>query len=237
MGATLTYLGHSTFSVKTPGGKTLFIDPWLEGNPRCPEALKKAAACDVMLITHGHFDHTSDVIPLAQAHKPQVVGIFELCSFFGGKGVENLNPMSKGGTLEVAGIKVTLTHAQHSSSLVDDGKAVYAGEPVGFVVEFEDGRRLYHAGDTNIFGDMRLIAEIYRPELALLPICGRFTMSPLEAAHACRLMDESVKKVIPIHYATFPLLTGTPEALRKELKGLKLSTEVIALEPGQSHTM
>lgn len=230
-GVEIKYLGHSTFTIRSPKGKTILIDPWVQGNPACPDEHKKLGKIDIMAITHGHFDHISDAITIAKEHKSTVVANWEICHWLGSKGVENCSGMNKGGAQVVEGIKFTMTHAQHSSGIVDeDGSLVYGGEPGGYVIEFENGFRIYHAGDTNIFSDMKLVAEIYKPELVMLPIGDWFTMSPLEASYACRFL--SPKYVIPIHYATFPILTGTPEQLRELTKDMK-EMEILALKPGE----
>lgn len=229
---TLTWLGHATFAVRSVSGKRVIIDPWIMGNPACPQELKRVEGVDILLCTHGHFDHIGDAVEIARRYKPKVVGIFELCHWMGRKGVENTFSMNKGGTLEVDGIAVTMVHADHSCGILeDDGTIVYGGEGVGYVVRFENGFKLYHAGDTALFGDMKLIGEIYRPDVALLPIGDLYTMSPREAAYAIRLLG--VKRVIPMHYGTFPALTGTPEALREAASDVE-GLEVIALRPGQT---
>jgi len=227
----ITWLGHSTFKIQSPGGKIVVIDPWVSSNPACPESLKQFDRIDVMLLTHGHGDHTGDAVDLAQKHQPHVVAIYELAQWMAFKGSRNVTGMNKGGTVSVEGIKVTMVHAEHSSAAIEGERILYLGEPVGLVVEFENGFRLYHAGDTAVFGDMKLIADLYAPDLAILPIGGVFVMTPKEAALACRLLN--VKKVIPIHYATFPILTGTPEELKRltqDIQGL----EIYALKPGET---
>jgi L-ascorbate metabolism protein UlaG (beta-lactamase superfamily) len=226
----LTWLGHATFAVRSVTGKRLLIDPWVMGNPACPKELKQVEGVDILLCTHGHFDHIGDAVEIARRHKPKVVGIFELCHWMSRKGVENTFSMNKGGTLEVDGIAVTMVHADHSCGILeDDGTIVYGGEGVGYVVRFENGFKLYHAGDTALFGDMRLIGELYRPDVALLPIGDLYTMSPREAAYAIRLLG--VKRVIPMHFGTFPALTGTPDALREAARDVE-GLQIIALEPG-----
>ncbi|MBI2956529.1 MAG: metal-dependent hydrolase, partial [Acidobacteria bacterium] len=224
-GVKLTWLGHGTFKAETQG-KTVLIDPWVEGNPACPAKLKFFDRIDTMLITHGHFDHIADAVALAKKHKPAVVAIWETCQWLASKGVENLVDMNKGGTVKVGDLLVTMVHADHSCGILDDGRIIYGGDPCGYVVRFPGGLTLYHAGDTNVFGDMKIIAELYQPSLACLPIGDHYTMSPREAAYALRLLG--VKAVIPMHYGTFPILTGTPDALRQMTKDIP-GLEIIAL--------
>lgn len=230
-GNKLTWLGHSTFKITTSSGKVIVIDPWVMGNPACPDALKQFDRIDVMLITHGHFDHIGDAVELARKHKPKIVAIYEVCAWLESKGVANTLPMNKGGTQKVDEIEATMVHAVHSCGILDEGKIVYGGEACGYIVRLPGGMVLYHAGDTNVFSDMELIARLYAPELACLPIGDLFTMSPREAALAIRLLN--VKHVVPMHFGTFPLLTGTPATLRsltEDIAGL----DIHALKPGES---
>lgn len=231
-GNKLKYFGHSAFSVTTPSGQVALIDPWIMTNPVCPDAAKKLSRVDVIFLSHAHSDHLGDLLAIAKEHKPQLVAIFETCVWLGGKGHEKeIRPMGKGGTQRVGEFEVTMTHAFHSNSIDQSSPVVYAGEPAGLIIRLPGGVTLYHAGDTAVFGDMKLIAELYKPDLAMLPIGDLFTMGPREAAHAIRLLG--VKHVIPMHYATFPALTGTPDALRKEASGID-GLEIHALKPGET---
>lgn len=230
-GTRINYLGHSTFRFVTAGGEQIIIDPFLTDNPQTPEELKQVGDADTILITHGHFDHFADAIPLAQSTGATVVANFEIFSYLQGQGVENAMPLNKGGTAQVGGIKVTAVNAFHSSSIqTGDGSSIYGGEPMGYVIEFESGFKLYHAGDTAVFGDMALIGELYSPDLALLPIGNQVVMSPFEAAHAARLLG--VRHVVPIHYGTFPFIPGTPEEFQKHLDEIAPDVTVHVMQPG-----
>jgi len=225
-----TWLGHATFLLVSPGGKRILFDPWVTGNPTSPEAAKKLGALDLMLITHGHADHTGDAVAIARSSSAQVVAPFELSEWLQQKGLKNVIGMNPGGTLNLLGLSITMVQAVHSSSVEEDGKTIYLGLATGYVVRFEDGLTIYFAGDTAVFGDMRLIAEMYAPSIAFLPIGDLYTMGPEQAAKACELL--SVKQVVPMHYGTFPVLTGTPEKLR-ELVAPK-GVQVMELKPGET---
>jgi L-ascorbate metabolism protein UlaG (beta-lactamase superfamily) len=226
----ITWLGHGTFQLVLPGDETLILDPWTDGNPAYPKdfAINR---CDTILISHGHFDHIHDAIPLWKKFRPRVVAIYETCNWLERKGVDTCRQMNKGGSQQVGAVTVTMTHAVHSCGISDDdGMIVYGGEAAGYVLRFDDGRTAYFAGDTNVFMDMRLIAELYKPDLAFLPIGDLFTMSPREAAVASRLLEAPV--VIPMHFGTFPALTGRPDALQKLAK----DTKIWELQPGKTVT-
>ena len=223
----LTWLGHASFRFDSPGGKRIYVDPFLDGNPKTPDNEKEPEWVDIIAITHGHGDHVGDAVELAKKHGAVVVAPVELADWLvmkQGVAQDKIHDPNKGGTVEVEGIKITLTHAQHSSS-TNDG--TYAGEPCGLVFEFEDGTVLYASGDTNAFGDMALIARIYKPEYAILPIGDHYTMGPREAAVALELLGNPT--CIPSHWGTFPLLTGTPDKLRE-----LTDAEVLTVEPGQT---
>ena len=231
-GSRITYFGHSTFSLTTPSGQVAIIDPWVMTNPMCPEALKKVPRLDVIFLSHAHADHSGDLLALAKQHKPKIVAIFETCLWIASQGFENeICPMGKGGSQTVGEFEVIMTHAFHSNSIDEKGFGPYAGEPAGLIIRMPGGFTIYHAGDTAVFGDMKLIGELYKPNLAMLPIGDRFTMGPREAAYAIRLLK--TKHVLPMHYATFPMLTGTVEGLRRETRGFA-GLKIHALKPGES---
>jgi L-ascorbate metabolism protein UlaG (beta-lactamase superfamily) len=222
----LTWLGHSAFRLDA-GGRRIYVDPFLNGNPKCPEGEQNPERVDVIAITHGHGDHVGDAVELAKQHGATVVAPVELAGWIGGQGVENVLDPNKGGTVEVDGIRFTMTNAHHSSSSND---GAYMGEPCGIVVRAE-GKSIYFAGDTCVFGDMQLIGRLYSPDLAVLPIGDHYTMGPEEAALALELLG--VKRCLPCHWGTFPPLVGRPAKLQE----LAPDVQVEQLEPGDTVTV
>jgi L-ascorbate metabolism protein UlaG (beta-lactamase superfamily) len=216
--------------ITTPGGKRIVTDPWLEHNPMCPAGMKKITAADLVLVSHGHSDHTGDVAAVSRATGAPVIAVYELALWLERKGLQNIQGMGIGGTVSIAGLEVTMVPAIHTSSVVENDTNVYLGQPAGFVVRMEDGQALYFAGDTALFGDMRLIAEMHAPQIAFLPIGDHFTMGPEAAALAARML--AVRQVVPMHYGTFPVLTGTPDRLKSLVQ--PHGVDVLVLKPGET---
>jgi L-ascorbate metabolism protein UlaG (beta-lactamase superfamily) len=225
----ITWYGHATFAIVTPGGARLVFDPWLTGNPKAP-ANAKIDRADVVCVTHGHSDHTGDVVAVARATNATVVAVYELANYFQGKGLKDVIGMGVGGTVEVKQLKISMVPAVHTSSIEEDGKVHYVGVATGFVVRMEDGRAIYFAGDTALFGDMRLIRDLHAPEIAFLPIGDHYTMNPVAAAKACEMLG--VRQVVPMHYGTFPALTGSPADLKKLVE--PMGVDVLELKPGET---
>lgn len=231
-GVEVTWLGHAAFLLKSPNGKVVLIDPWLD-NPKAPEMAKNITKADIILLTHGHFDHVGSAPELAKKTGAKVVGIFEVSRYVAKQGVseEQIIGMNYSGTVNVDGIKITMVPAIHSSGISDGNNIIEGGNPAGFIIEFENGFKVYHTGDTGLFGDMELIRKLYSPDLMLVCIGGHFTMGPREAAEAIKLVQP--KYVIPMHYGTFPILSGTPDELKKYLPA-KFKNAVIELNPGET---
>ncbi len=228
MPTTLTWLGHATFRLDTEAGSRVYVDPFLTGNPSCPESEREPERCDLVVLTHGHGDHVGDTVAIATRFDCPVVAQVELRGWLTGRGLTDdpVQAANKGGTVEFAGVRITLTDANHSSS--GEGN-VYLGEPCGLVLRPDGGPTIYVAGDTNVFGDMALINRLYAPDVAVLPIGDHYTMGPHEAAVAAELVG--APRVVPSHYGTFPLLTGTPDALRPLLPA---GVELLVPAPGET---
>jgi L-ascorbate metabolism protein UlaG (beta-lactamase superfamily) len=231
-GVAITWYGHATWGLEGPDGVRVLLDPWLSG-PTFPAALRDGLAADVLVLTHGHVDHTGEIVELAKRLDVPVLAPVELAGALEARGVANTVGFNKGGTVEARGIGFTMTHAIHTGSITLDGEQAGYCEPAGYVITFANGTRVYAAGDTAIHSDMTLVGELYEPEIAILPIGDHYTMGPFQAAHACRLLG--VAQVVPGHWGTFPLLSGTPGALRDELAKIGLeAVHVLELEPGET---
>jgi L-ascorbate metabolism protein UlaG (beta-lactamase superfamily) len=229
-GTRITWLGHATVLVQTPKGTNILIDPFIAQNPKYPTGYVLPDKIDYILLSHGHGDHISDAVPVAKKHGSTVVAIFELASYIADKGISSTLGMNLGGTAQLKDVAATMVESTHSAGAQDEKGTHYVGVATGFVLSIADGPVLYHAGDTNVFGDMKLIAELYRPELAMLPIGGFYTMGPKEAALAVRYLK--TKMVLPIHFGTFPPLTGTPEELATLIEDKDV--QVIRCSPGKT---
>jgi L-ascorbate metabolism protein UlaG (beta-lactamase superfamily) len=232
----VTWLGHATFLMRSPKGVRLMFDPWLTGNPLCPadaRRIDKMDGLELVLVTHGHADHCGDATNVGRQTGATVVASPELSGLFGRQGLKNLRPMHIGGRQILSGIEIAMVQAVHSSSGMDGGNVIYLGAATGFVVKFENGLTIYFAGDTGLFGDMRMLRERFAPSVAFLPIGDRFTMGPEDAAVAGEWLG--VKKIVPMHYGTFPELTGTPGGLREFCRPRGI--EVVELRPGERGTL
>ena len=231
LGVSITWLGHATVLYRSPKGKQVLVDAWVDQNPACPEHAKRLPRIDVLLITHGHFDHLADAVTIAKQHEPDVVSNYEISLYLSDRGVARTTGMNIGGTLRLHGLEFTMVNAVHSSSIREGSTFHPGGEACGYVLAFENGVRVYHAGDTAVMSDMKLIGEIYQPQIAVLPIGDLFTMSPREASFAARMIG--ARWIVPVHHSTFPALTGTPAALRELLRD-RPDIEVVELKPGET---
>jgi L-ascorbate metabolism protein UlaG (beta-lactamase superfamily) len=235
-GVTITWVGHGTFHLTTPEGAGILIDPWVDTNPVCPEPLKARVRENLtaIFLTHGHGDHTGEIGAIAAATGCQVVCQYDLVPYLEGKGIsgDKLVGFNKGGSVNVAGVHATMTNAHHSSSSHENGQIIGLGTAAGYVLRFSNGFCVYDTGDTSVTMDMQIIGDLYRPDVTILPIGDHFTMDPRQAAYALKLIRSPF--AIPSHFGTFPILSGTPDALVAACKEFGVDTQVIALKPGES---
>ena len=239
------WLGQASTRITTPGGKVIVVDPWLTSNPKTPANFRNLEALgkvDLILVTHAHFDHFADAPALAKMHKVPMygpAGLNQSVTTLGILPAELAPRFGKGGTIMPFGpngVKITATRAEHSSEMMWKNPATNkdetqpGGEPVGFIIEMENGFKIYHMGDTGLFGDMKFIGEYYQPDLVLIPIGGHFVMSPKDAAYAVNTLIKP-KFALPIHYGTIPVLRGTPAEFSVAL-GAE-SGKMLVVNPGE----
>lgn len=229
MATRITWLGHSTVLIQTAKGTNILVDPFIGQNPKFPKGFELPSSIHFILLTHGHGDHTADAVPVAKKHGSTVVAIYELANYVAKRGVEKTIGMNLGGAVQLQDVCATMVDARHSSGAEDENGVHYVGVAAGFVLALEDGPVIYHSGDTSVFGDMRLIGEIHKPEIALLSIGGHFTMGPRDAAIAVRYLG--AKTILPLHFGTFPPLTGSPSELATLVDA---GTRVVQWNPGDS---
>jgi L-ascorbate metabolism protein UlaG (beta-lactamase superfamily) len=228
-GTRITWLGHATVLIQTAKGTNILIDPFIANNPKYPKDFVLPAKIHYILATHGHSDHIADVVPVAARHNSTVVAIYELAAYLATKGVAHTIGMNLGGSVQLDDVAATMVEAKHSSAAQDEQGTHEVGVAAGYVLTVADGPVLYHAGDTAVFGDMKLIHELYRPEVAMLPIGGHFTMGPREAALAVRLLEPKI--VLPLHFGSYPPLKGRPEELAALIDA---SVQLVLWSPGES---
>jgi L-ascorbate metabolism protein UlaG (beta-lactamase superfamily) len=227
----ITWLGHATVLVQTSRGTNILIDPFIVHNPSYPKGFELPLKIDYVLLTHAHFDHIADALPTAARHGSTIVAIHELAGYMASKGAAQTIGMNLGGSVALGDLTATMVEAKHSTAIQDEQGQHYGGVAAGFVLTVDGGTVLYHAGDTAVFGDMKLIAELYQPRVALLPIGGHYTMGPKEAALAVRLLEPAT--VLPLHFGTFPPLKGTPADLAALIGP---GVQVVAWKPGDEFT-
>lgn len=220
--ARITWFGHAAFKIEI-ANKTVLIDPWLDGNPASPIKASEIERADIVYVTHDHDDHLGDAVAICKRTGATFVSTFELGNYAGEKGVKNVVGLNIGGYVEVKGVKLRMVQAFHTSS---------RGAPTGVIVEGEE-KAVYHAGDTGLFGDMRLFGELYKLDLALIPIGGYYTMGASEAAEAVKLLNPKV--VIPMHYKTFPVLAQSAYDFVEKVREKTPNVKVVVLNSGESY--
>ncbi len=230
-GTHITWLGHATVLIQTAKGTNILIDPFIAQNPRYPKGFELPSKIDYILLTHGHGDHISDAVPVAKKHGSTVVAVYELADYIASQGVDadKTIGMNLGGTVQIGEVAVSMVEAKHSSGAQDKNGTHYVGVAAGYVISIPDTPVIYHSGDTHVFGDMRMISELYHPEVSMLPIGGHFTMGPREAALAVKYLGS--KTILPLHFGTFPPLRGTPAELAKLVDA---GVEVVEWKPGDT---
>lgn len=227
----ITWFGHSALRIDA-GETRILMDPFLTGNPGFSgDPLEVAAGCTHVLLTHGHDDHVGDTVAICKATGAQLVASFEVCMWLNGQGVDNVNPGNLGGTVQTGAFSVSFVNALHSSSTIKDGAPIYLGNPHGLIVRIPGERTLYHMGDTEIFSDMALINELYRPGIGIVPIGDRFTMGAATAALACRRFF-SFETILPAHFGTFPMLDQSADGFKAALGDQ--AAKMVSAAPGES---
>lgn len=231
----IVWLGHATVYLKNTRGTRILVDAWVDTNPSCPAELARSVrqwGIDVIVLTHGHSDHCADVAALQRDTGALVCCQYDAVEWLTYQDIptDAIRAFNKGGTVHVNDVRITMTTAQHSSSWPTAAGARMLGNEVGYVFRSPDDITVYAAGDTTVMADMAIIGELYQPHLALLPIGDTYTMGPYEAAYAAKLIQPQV--ILPIHYGTFPALSGTPTMLKNELHARNLATRVLSPEVG-----
>jgi len=240
-GIEITWLGHASFRMRTPEGRIIYVDPWIDGNPACPIGLDEIQTADIVCVTHGHDDHLGDSLEIVKRTGAILVSLPEICIYASRHGIEydrGGGAIHIGGTARAHEVKITAVPAAHSSDILgvefrEEGRVMPGSGCCGFVIRTSNGSCVYFSGDTGVFGDMELIGRLYRPQVAVLPIGGKYTMGVGQAAFAASLIQPEV--VIPGHYNAFPNQQADPEELARRVQVLSPGTEVVALQPGESY--
>ena len=230
----ITWYGHSAFRLEF-GGNAVLIDPFFTGNPAFVSDPREAMrGVKNVVLTHGHGDHVGDTLEIAKQNAATVTTNYDLCMWLAAKGLEKFNPMNTGGTTDLGAFTVTMVRADHSSGDIKDGMPIYLGNPCGVIIKANGEPTIWHMGDTDIFSDMALLAEIHQPKIAMVPIGDRFTMSPLTAALAVKRFLK-VDAAIPCHYGSFPILEANADRFVAEMKGH--ATKVLVPQKGKAFSV